>query len=181
MTIVTCSRQPVHKLVYRRASTGSRHTVSVMMTFSRNRSLTRVVAEADAAMQAHPEEQQGARSRRPTRVLGSPRRSGWIPSATPATACAPAWPPAPRPAAPPNASSWPRPATTRPTWSGATSGKRTSSPATRPVWRDCNWRAIKTREGATGKGVTQAMIAACLSFVRRLPRSFTKCGSSYAG
>ena len=63
MTIVTCSRQPVHKLVYRRASTGSRHTVSVMMTFSRNRSLTRVVAEADAAMQAHPEQQRGAVAR----------------------------------------------------------------------------------------------------------------------
>src|SRR5207245_1098694 len=64
-----------------------------------------------------------------------PPPSAWIPNATPATRSALAWPPAPQLVAPPSAPSWPRPATARPTWCGATSARRTClPPITRPVW-----------------------------------------------
>jgi hypothetical protein len=53
--------------------------------------------------------------------------------------------PVPRPVAPPSGRSWLRPATARPTWSGATSARPTCLlPTTRPVWRACE------RQTATG-------------------------------
>src|SRR5579859_2090397 len=52
-----------------------------------------------------------------------PRPSARTRTSSPATACGPAWPPRPRPAAPPSATSCNRPATAASRWSAATSAR----------------------------------------------------------